>query len=214
MSDTESSINVLLLVISSFLVIVLMFGTSVYGWTHVPAGSEVPIHWNVRGEVDDYASPGFAFSVIPVVAAFISALIAVIARLDPRRRHMAANSRVLAILTVVILVVLAIIHGGVVWAGLGHPVDMTSAAGVSVGVWFLFLGNFLGKMRSNFIMGIRPPWTLSSDYAWNKTHRLAGRLFAVLGLLIIGSALASGSYLVLVIPIGVVVTGLGLIAYS
>jgi uncharacterized membrane protein len=39
------------------------------------------------------------------------------------------------------------------------------------------IGNVLGKLRSNFFVGIRTPWTLSSEHVWDQTHRWAGRLF-------------------------------------
>jgi uncharacterized membrane protein len=51
------------------------------------------------------------------------------------------------------------------------------------------LGNVLGKVRRNFWVGIRTPWTLASDEVWVATHRLAARLLAAAGVL--GAVLAA-----------------------
>ena len=55
----------------------------------------------------------------------------------------------------------------------------------SMGILFMMIGNYLSKTRSNFFIGIRTPWTLSSDAVWQKTHRLAGKLFMLSGLTIV-----------------------------
>jgi uncharacterized membrane protein len=55
------------------------------------------------------------------------------------------------------------------------------------------LGNYLGKTRSNFFAGVRTPWTLSSEYSWEKTHRLGGRLFVATGLATVAVSLLAGT---------------------
>ena len=62
-------------------------------------------------------------------------------------------------------------------------------------LFFAALGNVLGKVRRNFWMGVRTPWTLSSKASWTKTHRLAGWLFILMGLLAIAWALAQTAWL-------------------
>jgi uncharacterized membrane protein len=51
-----------------------------------------------------------------------------------------------------------------------------------VGLVLMVVGNYMGKVRSNFFFGIRTPWTLSSERSWNRTHRLGGRLLVLIGL--------------------------------
>ena len=65
---------------------------------------------------------------------------------------------------------------------------MLMIVGLAVGTLFIIVGNYLGKTRSNFFIGIRTPWTLSSDSVWQKTHRLAGKLFMLSGLIIVVSS--------------------------
>ncbi len=69
-----------------------------------------------------------------------------------------------------------------VLTALGVAVPTAGIINVGIGLLFIVIGNWLGKVRSNFIMGVRTPWTLSSELSWNKTHRLAGKLFVGVGL--------------------------------
>ena len=73
----------------------------------------------------------------------------------------------------------------------------------------MIIGNVLGKVRSNFVFGVRTPWTLSSDLAWNKTHRLVGRLFVLLGLAMIVVGLVGGTTAFFVLLLG----GIGVVLF-
>lgn len=72
-----------------------------------------------------------------------------------------------------------------------------------VGIMFIIMGNYMGKIRPNWFMGIRTPWTLSSDEVWNKTHRLGGKLFVLAGALLILVAFLPGSVTLVTLIIGV-----------
>ena len=70
-------------------------------------------------------------------------------------------------------------------AALGSDIDMSLVALVGTGVVFVVIGNYLPKVRPNYMMGIRTPWTLTSDLSWDRTHRLGGRLFVLEGIVFI-----------------------------
>jgi uncharacterized membrane protein len=88
------------------------------------------------------------------------------------------------------LTVLAIAQLLIVLAALGHPANVVTVASLSVGGALVAVGNYLGKVRRNFFFGIRTPWTLSSDLSWDKSHRLGGWLFVVLGIAFVLAGLA------------------------
>ena len=52
----------------------------------------------------------------------------------------------------------------------------------SLELFFALMGNSLGKVRRNFWMGVRTPWTLASETVWNRTHRVTAWLWVALGL--------------------------------
>jgi uncharacterized membrane protein len=69
-------------------------------------------------------------------------------------------------------------------AAFGRHIDMTLIASLLVGGLLIVLGNVMGKIRPNWFVGVRTPWTLSSTASWNKTHQLAGWLFVLMGVCI------------------------------
>ena len=66
---------------------------------------------------------------------------------------------------------------------LGFDFNIGLWVSVMVGALFIFIGNYLGKIKSNWFMGIRLPWTLSSEENWNKTHRFSGLVYILAGFL-------------------------------
>jgi uncharacterized membrane protein len=76
------------------------------------------------------------------------------------------------------------LHIVVLRASLGYPVDMRRVVPIGIGLVFLAIGNLLPRARPNWFVGIRTPWTLSSDRVWEKTHRFGGRVFVAAGILI------------------------------
>lgn len=107
------------------------------------------------------------------------------------------------------------LHATIVASAVGHDVDMNRIVLVGMGVLFMLIGNWLPKMRSNFFVGIRTPWTLSSEHTRRRTHQVGGRLFVGLGaMLLLVGALLPGSNVVGVIAGGAALVAFGLVTYS
>jgi uncharacterized membrane protein len=100
------------------------------------------------------------------------------------------------------MVLLLSIHAATVLQVLGWRTNIATVVSVGVSVLFAIIGNYLGKVRSNFSFGIRTPWTLSSERSWNKTHRLGGRLLFVLGISGTIVALVNANQLFLLLILG------------
>lgn len=156
------------------------------GWIYrqLPADKLIPVHWNVAGEVDRYGSRATVF-LLPGVMAAISLLFYFLPRIEPRRSHLLASSKAYRWVWLATLLTLACIQIPLFGSILGYAVSLENWLYPALGVLFLVIGNFLGKVRSNFIFGVRTPWTLSSELSWNKTHRLCGWLFMFGGLLLL-----------------------------
>jgi uncharacterized membrane protein len=112
-------------------------------------------------------------------------LFIVIPRIEPRRANLLASSRAYgaAWITVVSLGVIA--HFGFVARATGADLNPDALLPAALAIGIVILGNYMGKVRSNFFFGIRTPWTLSSDLSWNKTHRLGGKLLVLTGLVLL-----------------------------
>jgi immunity protein, SdpI family len=96
----------------------------------------------------------------------------------------------------------------------GSKVDVTATIAIATGLFFVVLGNFMGKIRPNWFVGVRTPWTLSSKLSWTKTHRLAGWLFIGMGILIAAlGVVRTGWMFALTVSISVA-SVVGMFAYS
>jgi len=173
----------------------------------------IPVHWNVRGEVDDYG-PRYLAWVIGALPLLIYLLMRFLPTVDPRRKNYeksarAYNAAMIGIVALMMVLQLLILGSA---AGFDLRVDMFVKA--AVGVLFVVIGNYMGTIRSNFFFGIKTPWTLSSDEVWRKTHRLGGALFILAGLSFIGAAFIRG-ILSALIPLAMILAAVAVpIGYS
>ena len=159
----------------------------------------VPVHWNLSGQVDRYGSKLQVVLLGPLLIAGLWALMLVLSRVDPRRavRADAAGTDVApaeadgSYWTVVhlLVVTLAVLHGGVLLAVSGILQGPERVVAVALALLLLLPGNFIGRLRPNWFVGIRTPWTLASDDVWRRTHRLAAVLMVAGGLLLLPLAL-------------------------
>ena len=143
----------------------------------------VPVHWNAVGEVDHYGSPWTLFAAGPGAMAGIMALFAVLPVLSPRRFQVDTFERTYLAMMLIIVALLGYVFGLVLLAGLHQPVAMPGALVGGLCVMSILLGNLLGKVRRNFYIGIRTPWTLASERVWYATHRMGARWIVATGVL-------------------------------
>jgi uncharacterized membrane protein len=149
----------------------------------------IPTHWNMDGQPDDWSSRAFGAWVTPVLLVGIWALFRVLPAIDPRGANYAKFGGAFEAIIDSLMLFLLGMHIVLLRAGLGHPVQMERIVPFGVGVLLIVIGNLLPRARPNWFVGIRTPWTLSSDRVWEKTHRLGGRLFVAGGFLIAIAAL-------------------------
>ena len=143
------------------------------------------MHWNVHGEADGFGGKVQGLLLLPAIGCGLYALLLVLPRFDPGRANYANFAGTYNTIRFCIASYLAALYGVIVLVALGYRVDMNAAIGVALGALFIVLGNFMSKIRPNWFVGVRTPWTLSSKLSWTKTHRLAGWLFILMGLLAI-----------------------------
>lgn len=162
--------------------IVLLCSVGVAVWFDTALPERVPVHWNWRGEVDGWgprwqitwALTGLIFGIV--------ALTLVLPLLGPFRGNFEKFRNAYGAIVLAISTAFLGLQTVISLAASGKPVDIGSAICVILGALFVALGNWLGKVRRNFYVGIRTPWTLANDYVWERTHRLGGKLFVLVGL--------------------------------
>ena len=174
----------------------------------------MPVHWNARGEVDRYGSRLWSAFGLPVFLLLIWGLLRAIPYIDPRRANIEKFRRTYEDLIVVVIASTSLIQVATIGAALGWPVSVGRVVPVAVGLHFMFLGNILPRFRSNWFIGIRTPWTLSSDTVWTKTHRFGGRLMLAVGALLVAAGLIGSAMWLTVAVAGAVGMAIGVILYS
>jgi uncharacterized membrane protein len=163
-------------------IIVVAVVASVVVYPRLP--ETIPTHWNMAGQPDGWSSRAFGALITPVLLLVIWGFYRVLPAIDPRgANYTKFGGAFEAIIDSLMLFMLGM-HIVLLRAALGHPVQMQRIVPFGVGVLLTVIGNLLPRARPNWFIGIRTPWTLSSDRVWEKTHRLGGRLFVVGGILI------------------------------
>ncbi|MBZ4665437.1 SdpI family protein [Mahella sp.] len=173
--------------------VALLSAIAVYG--RLP--DKIPMHWNINGEIDSYGGKGTIF-LLPLMNAGIYALMLLIPLIDPRRNNYGKFKGAYRIMRAVLVILFTVIYGVVMLASLGYKVKVDFVITFSISLIFIVFGNYMGKIRHNYFVGIRTPWTLADEDVWLKTHRLGGRLFVLAGILsMIGSFIGGISAFVL-----------------
>jgi uncharacterized membrane protein len=153
-------------------------------WAYAKLPPTVATHWNFRGEPDGFSSRLMAVAIMPAVMLALTAVFNFLPRLDPRRQNYERFVGSYWLIANAVIAFLLIAHAVVLATGLGFPVRIDRLMPASIGLLFIVLGNYLTRVEPNWFVGIRTPWTLSSDAVWRKTHRTGGWLMVGGGFLV------------------------------
>ena len=166
-----------------WLMLALPFAVIAYFWNRFP--EQVPMHWNVSGQVDRYDPkfPGLFFGPIFNIALYIVFLI--LPAIDPKGKNYARFAKVYQIIKVGTATFLTFIFMLVAAISLGVTINVMYAVIAPIILLFLIMGNFMGTIKPNYFVGIRLPWTLNNDEVWRLTHRLAGFVWVWASLLML-----------------------------
>ena len=154
-------------------------------WPEAP--ERIPIHWGFTGEPDNYTGKIGLF-YLPLIMLGVYVLLLFLPRIDPRRASYEKFKGSYTVIRMALVITFFCIQIFTVLWVFDVIVNMNVAVPIIIGILLMVLGNYFGKFRPNWFTGIKTPWTLSSTESWNKTHRLGGRLFVVLGLLMVVAA--------------------------
>lgn len=164
-------------------IVVLQILIALVAYPFLPA--QIPSHWNIAGEVDEYLPKAIGLAIFPVVSIFIYFLVRFLIGLGPRlgKQNQRANIQIISIVLVGEVLLMLVLELVTIAAALRVAVNMNFILSITLSALFIFMGNYFGKFRRNFWAGIRTPWTLASDPVWERTHRIGGWLFVAMGLL-------------------------------
>jgi uncharacterized membrane protein len=175
MTTKTTSILVLTLIAIAVIAGVLL-------WNQLP--EQMASHWNTNDEVDGYISKFWGVFLMPLITLGMFGLFIALPNMDPLKANIASFRGAFNLFIVLITVFMLYIHGLTLTWSLGYQsFKMSTAMLPFMGLLFMFIGYLLRQAKRNFFIGIRTPWTLSSDTVWDKTHQLGSVLFMVSGAL-------------------------------
>lgn len=149
-------------------------------WNDFP--ERIPVHWGIDGEPNRWTGKWGVF-LSPVINLLAYFMLIITPRIDPRKKNYDLFSGSYFMIRSAITLLLSLVGFITLLATLGVQLNVGLILMNAVLVLLVFIGNLFGKVRPNFFVGIRTPWTLSSEEVWMKTHRLAGRLWVIGSLL-------------------------------
>lgn len=187
-------------------------GFSLWAYPQLPA--RVATHFDLQGDPNGWSSRLMAAALVPVIGLVMAVVFTVLPKIDPKRANYEKFGATWWTVANAGLILLALIHVAMLGKALGWAVDISRIVGLSVGGLFILIGNLMTRIRPNWFMGIRTPWTLSSDTVWRKTHRFGGIAFVIAGVCLAATGVLESRW-ALYAAIGMaVVAGLGSVVYS
>lgn len=170
-------------------------------WDKLP--DQVPVHWDINGEVDDYATKTQAVFLMPLVLVAFHWICAFGTSLDPKKHNI--NDKMFTLVLWIIPVISLLCNSMVFATALGHKVNVEIIMPLFFGALFIVIGNYFPKCKQSYTVGIKIPWTLNDEENWNKTHRMAGFLWVIGGIIIMATAFLGSFWLFFVVLIPMVV---------
>lgn len=193
-----------------FILIVILI--SFYFHAHMP--ETVPSHWNAQGQVDGWSSKNFTVFFFPILIIGMYLLFLVLPYLDPRKQNYQKFTGAYHVFKTILILFISLIYILAGFAGLGYDLPMDKIVVSMIGLLFLIIGTYLPKIKSNWFIGIRTPWTLSSEEVWQKTHQIGGHLFIVEGALLIFLVFLLPQFLFSFFMVSIIIIVIWIFAYS
>lgn len=194
------------------LLIVAAVAVSVFYYPRLPAS--MPTHWGASGEANGYSSRLWGAWMLPLIMASVWLIMRAIPHIDPRKANYEKFSGMYDALVILILAFMLLMHIVILIAATGTPIRMDRIVLPSVGLFIAIMGLLIPRVHPNWFIGIRTPWTLTSDLSWERTHKIGGRLFVVLGILMAVSTFLVPDVAIWILVAAAIAMTIFLLAYS
>lgn len=149
----------------------------------LPADAQIPTHWNIEGKIDGYASKTAGLIMFPSISLVLLLFFIFFPQLSPRYRQQEKRfKKLLPLFANIMITMFSCIYLLSLVVARKGEFDGTELLWVILGIMFILLGNIFPKLPSSFFIGIRTPWTLSSEHVWRRTHRVGGICFVIGGI--------------------------------
>ena len=192
-------------------IVLLSFLVSIYFYPRSP--EKVASHWNARGKVDGYMSKFWGLFLFPFVLLGLWLLFVAIPRIDPLKTNIEKFRKYFDGFIILFFIFMLSIHFQIILWNIGIKIKPNILFPIGFGILFYYGGILLENAKRNWFIGIRTPWTLSSEKVWSKTHKIGGKLFKIAGVIALFSILFQ-KYTIFFILVPVILIAVYTIVYS
>lgn len=170
-------------ILGIFIFIIALFVGS-YFYNQLP--DMIATHWNINGNVDGYTSKTLFIFGLPVFFMFIYLFTLFFITKDPKYANN-KGKKIITITCISIPLIFLVLYSSSIYVALGNNLDITKITIIFVGLLLIVLGIFLPNTEQNYSIGYKTPWALDDKDNWNKTNRLASKIFIIMGICLIVS---------------------------
>ncbi|HML39000.1 MAG TPA: DUF1648 domain-containing protein [Bacillota bacterium] len=160
-------------------ILAIPFIAAIILYPHMP--DRVPIHWNIRGEVDNYGSKAVGTFLLPLMNVALYLLFIILPKFDPKRENYSKFDSSYVMIRYSLHLLFLLIFGVTVAVSLGYPVNVGKWIPAGVSVLFIVMGNIMGRVKPNYYVGFRFSWTLDNEEVWKKTHKFGAKAVVIGG---------------------------------
>lgn len=165
---------VIVLVAASFLL-------SIYFYPQMP--ERMVSHWGIHGEANGSIGRFWGSFIGPFVITILSLLFIVIPKIDPLKENIKEFRKYFDVFVALLLLFMLALQALMILWNLGIQIPIVPFISVWIAVLFFFVGLLCEHAKKNWFIGIRSPWTMSSEAVWDKANKLAGKLFKICGII-------------------------------
>jgi uncharacterized membrane protein len=154
-----------------------------YALFTLPPDAVLTVHWGIDGVANGFAGKE-ALLIMPLVTLLVVGVIALAIRFDPKRKNIVRSRDAVSMVLAALALILGAAQLAIVRSGFGATDRLDSIVLVLLGLLFLTLGYAMPQIRQNYTIGMRLPWTIESEKAWDASHRFIGKAWMLLGVLV------------------------------
>jgi len=189
----KAELFILIAVIVSFII-------GIYLYSQMP--EQMASHWNAQGQVDDYMPRFWGVFLMPLVLVGLTLLFIIIPRIDPLKKNIEKFRKYYDGFIILFFIFMLLVYVQTILWNLGIEISPNLVFPILMGLLFFYIGILLENAKRNWFIGIRTPWTLSSEKVWNKTHKLGSKMFKIAGIIaLIGFLFQKYTFYFILVPV-------------
>lgn len=192
--------------------VVAFFATGAWFYPQLPA--QIASHWNTAGQVDGTMSRFWGVYLFPLIFAVLALLLIAIPRIDPKRDNIAKFRKYFDYFVIAFALIFYYIYFLTLYWNLGNQFDFTAALIPPIAALFYIIGAILPHTEPNWTIGIRTPWTISSENVWRRTHQVGGWAFKISAVIAVCGIFFPPAVGVWFLFVPILISALGLVIYS